>query len=226
MKALTKETYHSFLTQAAKLVGTNPAITDGEVCDILKISRKGYTRIKQDREFHEKMEAHFEKNITKDLLLVDVAMIREAQGGNVQAARYLAERHGKFVKKYQIEVKSPYELFAKEVETVDYEEVDEPQKKITVSKTELPPRDTSNDKPKTRFKDESQRIRTKINKLTKEMSPQFKADKSDRLQLRKRAKAVGLELMGRGKPTPHKRKQWLNTLLELEEAKRKTLTEE
>ena len=223
MKALTKETYHTLLNQASKLVGSNPAISDGEVCEILKISRKGYTKIKQDREFHEKMEAHFEKNITKDLLLVDVAMIREAQGGNVQAARYLAERHGKFVKKYQIEVKSPYELFAKEVETADYEELTDSEE-LTVTRSELPPRDIINDKPRTRANNEQAQIRKRIHKITKEISPQHKADKADRLQLRKRAEAGGLPLMGRAKPDPHKRKQWLNTLLQLEEEKRKTLT--
>lgn len=222
MKALTKETYHALLNQASKLVGSNPAISDGEVCDILKISRKGYTKIKQDREFHEKMESHFEKSITKDLLLVDVAMIREAQGGNVQAARYLAERHGKFVKKYQIEVKSPYELFAKEVETADYEEIPD-NEELTVTRDELPPRDTSNDRPRARANNEKAQLHKRLQKIKKEISPQHKADKSDRLQLRKRAEAVGLELMGRGKPDPYKRKQWLNTLLELEEAQRKTL---
>tara|TARA_R110000824_G_scaffold111491_1_gene259973 strand:- start:441 stop:1115 length:675 start_codon:yes stop_codon:yes gene_type:complete len=223
MKHLTKVNYNEIRNKASVLVGTNPAITDREVCEILGISDTGFKTIKQDREFHEKMEAQFEKGITRDLLLVDVAMIREAQGGNVQAARYLAERHGKFVKKYQIEVKSPYELFAKEVETADYEEIADGEE-ISVNQDELPPRDERNNKPLTRVKKENKQLHKTLQRIKKENSPQYRSDRSDRYQLRKRAKAVGLEPMGRGKPTKNKRDKWFDELLRLEEAQRVDIT--
>ena len=211
---LSKLSYPMVLNQASELVGKNPAITDREVCEILKITSSAYNKIKKDKRFYEKMEDVFDKSITRDLLLVDVAMIKEAQAGSVQAARYLAERHGKFVKRYQIEVKSPYELFAKEVEAIEGEEV--PQE-IQLSQAQLPERDIRNDHPTLRANEERKQLHATLVTLKREKSPRYKADRADRYRLRKRAKAVGLKTLGRGKPTEAKRKRWLKELLRLEQ---------
>ena len=211
---LSKLSYPTVLNQASELVGKNPAITDREVCEILKITKNAYDKIKKDKRFYEKMEDVFDKSITRDLLLVDVAMIKEAQAGSVQAARYLAERHGKFVKRYQIEVKSPYELFAREVEAIEGEEVVDT---IEASRAELPERDKRNDHPKLRANEEKKQLHATLVTLKREKSPRYKADRADRYRLRKRAIAVGLETLGRGKPTEAKRKKWLKELLRLEE---------
>ena len=220
---LSKISYPTVLNQASELVGKNPAITDREVCEILKITKTAYNKIKKDKRFYEKMEDVFDKSITRDLLLVDVAMIKEAQAGSVQAARYLAERHGKFVKRYQIEVKSPYELFAREVEAIEGEEVVDT---IEASRAELPERDKRNDHPKLRANEEKKQLHATLVTLKREKSPRYKADRADRYRLRKRAKAVGLEVLGRGKPTEAKRKKWLKELLRLEqEQKEKQLKE-
>ena len=210
------------LNQASELVGKNPAITDREVCEILKITIKAYDRIKKDKRFYEKMEEVFDKSITRDLLLVDVAMIKEAQAGSVQAARYLAERHGKFVKRYQIEVKSPYELFAREVEAIEGEEVVDT---IQVSQKELPERDKRNDHPRLRINEEKKQLHATLVTLKREKSPRYKADRADRYRLRKRAKAVGLKTLGRGKPTEANRKKWLKELLRLEKIQKEKLKE-
>ena len=210
---LSKLSYNQVLNQASELVGRNPAITDREVCEILRITKRAYDKIKKDKRFYEKMETAFDKSITKDLLLVDVAMIREAQAGNVQAARYLAERHGKFVKRYQIEVKSPYELFARDIEAIEGEEM--PQD-IQLSQSQLPERDKRNDHPTLRANEEKKQLHSTLVTLKREKSPLYKADRADRYRLRKRARAVGLKTLGRGKPTEAKRKRWLKELLELE----------
>lgn len=210
---VTKFTYSTVLNRAAELVGRNPAITDREVCEILQIGRSPYDKIKKDKTFYEKMEASFEKSITKDLLLVDVAMIKEAQAGNVQAARYLAERHGKFVKRYHIEVKSPYELFAKEVEAIEGEEVTQ---EIQLSQKELPKRDKRNNHPILRANQEKKQLHSTLVKLKREKTPQFKADRADRYRLRQRAKAVGLKPLPPGKPTQAQRRKWLDKLIKLE----------
>ena len=210
---LSKLSYPTVLNQASELVGKNPAITDREVCEILNITPKAYSRIKKDKMFYEKMEEVFDKSITRDLLLVDVAMIKEAQAGSVQAARYLAERHGKFVKRYQIEVKSPYELFARDIEAVEGEEVVD---SIEASQAELPERDKRNDHPILRANEEKKQLHSTLVTLKREKSPLYKADRADRYRLRKRAIAVGLETLGRGKPTEAKRKKWLKELLRLE----------
>ena len=219
---LSKLSYPMALNQASELVGKNPAITDREVCEILKITIKAYDRIKKDKRFYEKMEEVFDKSITRDLLLVDVAMLKEAQAGSVQAARYLAERHGKFVKRYQIEVKSPYELFAREVEAIEGEEVVDT---IQVSQKELPERDKRNDHPRLRINEEKKQLHATLVTLKREKSPRYKADRADRYRLRKRAKAVGLKTLGRGKPTEANRKKWLKELLRLEKIQKEKLKE-
>ena len=211
---LSKISYPTVLNQASELVGKNPAITDREVCEILKITKNAYDKIKKDKRFYEKMEEVWHNSITRPLLLVDVAMIKEAQAGSVQAARYLAERHGKFVKRYQIEVKSPYELFAREVEAIEGEEVVD---SIEASQAELPERDIRNDHPRLRANEEKKQLHATLVTLKREKSPRYKADRADRYRLRKRAIAVGLETLGRGKPTEAKRKKWLKELLRLEE---------
>ncbi len=221
-----KKNFNLMRNKASSLVGQNPAITDRELCEELNITYGALKRIKQDKLFYEKAEDIFAKNITRDLLLVDVAMIREAQSGNVQAARYLAERHGKFTKKFQIEVKSPYELFAKEMDADDaeYEEIDgeanvEP-KPMTLSQEELPPRDESNDRPIVRARKERKELHKTLTKMKRERSPQYKADKKDRYSLRKRAEEVGLEPLPAGRPKAHVKRAWLEKLYKLEEENR------
>lgn len=215
---VTKYSYNLIRKKAGELLGQNPAITDRELCEKLNISYGALKRIKQDRLFYEKAEDTFEKTITRDLLLVDVAMIREAQAGNVQAARYLAERHGKFVKKFQIEVKSPYELFAKEIEAdeTEFEEVKEEKPIIEVSQKELPERDERNKKPAARIKEERKHLHKTLTRMKREKSPKYRADKRDRYYLKKRANIVGLELLPKGRPKPHAKKEWLKKLYELE----------
>ena len=223
---VTKFNYHDILNRAAEIVGKNPAITDREVCELLCITRLQLNKIKSDREYYERMEAVFTKNITKDLLLVDVAMIQEAQSGNVQAARYLAERHGKFVKKFQIEVKSPYELFAKEMTNKEEAELAEfEEEKIEVTKDQLPERDKRNDKPLTRAKEERKQLDKRLKRLKHEKTPQYKHNRADRYQLRKRAKAVNLDPLPTGRTTKTKRDEWLQKLYKLEQEHRENSTD-
>ena len=221
-----KKNFNLIRNKASQLVGQNPAITDRELCEELNITANALRRIKQDKLFYEKAEDHFGKNITRDLLLVDVAMIREAQSGNVQAARYLAERHGKFTKKFQIEVKSPFELFAKEMEADDaeYEEVDSgvnvETEPMILKQTELPPRDESNSKPIVRAKKERKQLHKTLTRMKREKSPTYKADKKDRYSLRKRAEEVGIEHLPAGRPKAHVKRAWLEELYKLEEENR------
>ena len=228
-QSLTEIRYEETRNKCAELIGRNPSITDREVCEIMGITNFMLKKIQKDKFFHEKMESVFGANITQDLLLVDVAMIREAQSGNVQAARYLAERHGKFVKKYQIEVKSPYELFAKEIqgeidsEEAEYEEMPD---NYTATQEMLPPRDPSNDKPRVRKKRETKKGMERIKQLKKERSIKFKSNRSDRAKLRHRAEKVGLPQLPQGRPKEYIRKMWLEKLYKLEEeAKQKILDE-
>ena len=48
---LSKLSYNQVLNQASELVGRNPAITDREVCEILRITKRAYDKIKKDKRF-------------------------------------------------------------------------------------------------------------------------------------------------------------------------------
>ena len=52
--------------------------------------------------------------------------------------------------------------------------------------------------------------------MKRERSPQYKADKNDRYSLRKRAEAVGLELLPQGRPKDHVKRAWLEKIYKLE----------
>ena len=225
--SLTKRNYNTIRKQAAELSGLNPHIADRDLCERLNITRGGLATIKKDRRFHEMMEATFVQAIQPDMLIIDVAMIKEAQAGNVQAARYLGDKYGKFVKKFQIEVKSPFELFKNEVEAddVEFEEI-EPEivKEIDtnsnivakIPQDELPLRDERNNHPTKRAKEERKHIRKRITRIKQEYNPKYRAKQKDRYYLRKRAIAVGLEPLPSGRPKNHEKNIWLKKLYKLE----------
>ena len=87
---------------------------------------------------------------------------------------------------------------------------------IQLSQAELPERDKRNDHPILRANEEKKQLHATLVTLKREKSPLYKADRADRYRLRKRAKAVGLKALPKGKPTEANRKKWLNELLELE----------
>ena len=157
------------------------------------------------------------------------AMIREAEEGNVQAGRLILEHFGKLDNRVKVQVVSPFEKFLKydlsedieEAEFVEDEEVVNDLKSISQSyhdivgkDIELPERNTSNDKPIARKRDEARRIA---------LSTQSEKKRMEKIQIqrnmyqrRKRAKEVGLELLPRGRQTKGVRNKWWDELERLE----------
>ena len=76
-----------------------------------------------------------------------------------------------------------------------------------------------------RINEEKKQLHATLVTLKREKSPRYKADRADRYRLRKRAKAVGLKTLGRGKPTEANRKKWLKELLRLEKIQKEKLKE-
>ena len=162
--------YLSKIRIAAQYKALNPTATDNDVCQNCEISDFIWRKIKKDDNYLELFEKNFNRWMIPELVLVDLAILREAQEGNVQAAKLLYEKHGKLIKKTQIEVKSPYDLFKSSIgdaEVVEFEDVEEiPQEKLE----ELPPRNDSNVDQKERTKIEKNLIHDRIKKYKKTKS--------------------------------------------------------
>ena len=161
------------------------------------------------------------------------AMIREAKTGNVQAGRLVLEHFGKLENKIKIQVESPFEKFvkAKEIQAEEAEYIEEDDfemesddadfiDKLYVESEDtistLPKRDTE---PKAqREAREKQQIEYQTQKEIKKA--RYSSNSQTRYQIRKRAKAVGLEMMTTaGRPLKSEREEWLRKLEQLEIAK-------
>ena len=133
------------------------------------------------------------------------AAFREAKLGNESAMRLWAAMSGKLVKRISIKNESPYEKFInmsniEDAEVMDYE--------IT---SELPERDTSNDKPRVKAKNERESLNNAIKRgYKKEVSPEQRAKNRKKslesYKRQQRAKKVGLEPLGRR--TGQAREEW------------------
>ena len=154
------------------------------------------------------------------------AMIREAKTGNVQAGRLVLEHFGKLENKIKIQVESPFEKFvkAKEVHAEDGEYIDADDKdflnniysdNIDAIST-LPERNVeSQNQREIKEKKEVKYITQKeIRKVNQSSSSQ------SRYKIRKRANAVGLEMMTTsGRPMKSERDEWMTKLRRREVSK-------
>ncbi len=193
----------------AHILATNPNMQGKELAKKCGVSVSFINTLKKDTDFWDIVEREFKNYISQDFLAMDMAMIREAKEGNVQAYRAVNEKFGKFVKKYQFEVKSPYELFTNQennTETAEYEEIKEIEP--------LPERNPKNDKPTIRAKEERAKLQKEIKK------EKLKIQNKQRAAIRRRAIKVGLKPLKPGKQSKSQRSKWLKKLEKLEKEQR------
>ena len=144
------------------------------------------------------------------------SMLREAQEGNVQAGRLILEHYGKLERKLKIEIDSPWDKFmkAENSEFVEVEAQDVAFNQVSDDSIDLPERNELNNNPTKRKKEEDKRIIAKTKEFVKKEKE--KEYQHNAYQLRKRAEAVGLELLPAGRHSKGKRKEWLLQLENLE----------
>ena len=149
------------------------------------------------------------------------AMVREAKEGNVHAGRLVLEHFGKLEKKIKIEIESPWEKFIKADETEfidvtpqDTDTIMEMSDEIEGNISELPARNPANDYPRKRLGEEKERLNITTKYAQKKQS--MKEKQHELYNLRKRAEKVGLPLLGRGRHSKGRRKEWLRELERLE----------
>tara|TARA_R100000808_G_C2069835_1_gene97825 strand:- start:150 stop:686 length:537 start_codon:yes stop_codon:yes gene_type:complete len=162
----------------------------------------------------------------KDLPLVINAMIREAQHGNVQAGRLILEHFGKLDTRVKIQVESPFEKFMKMENVEDAEFVNDKEitngaisiaeqaSSLIPDDSELPDRDVRNNRPRFREKQEESMLKYATQKAKNKISE--RALQRKMYERRKRAKAVGLELLSAGRSSKGQRDEWWKKLEKME----------
>ena len=190
-------------------------------CDITKLSKeldvniKTISRWKNDIGFISAVYDRFMDIAGKHMPDVIMAQIEEAKAGNTQAATLVLKHFGKFQDTITIKIESPFDQFLKtsNVEEAEIVEVDDA---IAIGNSfELPEntlieRDPINDKPKTRVHRENK----KLSKAYRQK--QIKQNRSERYVWLQRAKKVGIDKLGQGRPSPEKLRAWHNSIIQAE----------
>ena len=210
---------------AVEMLSINPSITQKDLALKLGVDRTTIIKWCNDPLFIDAWYKRFMEVAGGELPNVVLAMIREAKEGNVQAGRLILEHFGKLDTRVKIQVESPFEKFMKmEVEdaefTVDKEvtngavSIGEQASSLISDDSELPPRNTLNDSPRLRSDQEKSKLKFATQKSRKDAI--LKQEQARLYQRRKRAKAVGLELLPKGRSTKSKRNEWWEELERLE----------
>tara|TARA_R100001015_G_C4634846_1_gene202346 strand:+ start:3021 stop:3665 length:645 start_codon:yes stop_codon:yes gene_type:complete len=191
--------------RAMQMLAEEPNASLASVADACGIGITTLKTWKADAGFNEAVYTKYMSTSGFKMTQVMDAAFREAKLGNVSAMRLWAEMSGKLVKRISIKNESPYEKFInmsniEDAEVMDYE--------IT---SELPERDTSNDKPRVKAKKERESLNNAIKRgYKKEVSPEQRAKNRKKslesYKRQQRAKKVGLEPLGRR--TGQAREEW------------------
>jgi len=202
---------------AIELFALNPNMTIQQVADKLETPRKTVKYWRTDPNF---LEACYDRYMTEfGTFLPSVlnSMVREAQAGNVQAARLVLEHSGKLVKNINVTIDSPFEKFLKAVpdaEIVNDEDIIDVMDKVEEIPIieSLPERDI--EPPATRSRREKKQIDEALKK------EQYSQKRKEWYRWNKRAKAVGVEPLSARRPTKGQRKTWEDEIIKRESNER------
>ena len=192
---------------AVELFALNPTITIKEVSEKIGVSDICVRKWRQDPNFIDKIYERYMTEFGSELPAVINAMVREAKHGNVQAARLVLEHSGKLVKNVNITVDSPFEKFLKTDNVLDAEIIEAFDEVEVVG--ELPERKES-----TPIAEERIVVKKIIDKEKKKKS--YNEQQKEWYHWKKRAKAVGIELLKASKPTKGQRKEWEKSIIKAE----------
>ena len=208
---------------AVELVAMSPSITVKEIAAKVDVHPTMVRTWLRDPAFIDAWYKRYMEVAGSELPHVVGAMIREAKEGNVQAGRLILEHFGKLDTRVKIQVQSPFEKFLNmETEDAEFEFVD--NKEITDgaisiadqvsglsdSMDDLPDRNIDNDTPTARTKLE----KTRLDLATYDAKFKARSQRNQKFMYdrRKRAEAVGMELLGRGRSSKGKREAWWDEL--------------
>tara|TARA_Y100001963_G_scaffold39888_1_gene55783 strand:- start:427 stop:1215 length:789 start_codon:yes stop_codon:yes gene_type:complete len=205
IRVMPKMIKKEYKDRAIDVMGTNPNLDLENIANVCGVSLSTLNNWRKEPAFNDAVYERYMSTMGIEQAQVNAAMVREAKLGNVQAARFCAEINGKMVKRISIKHESPYDQFLKTKEIDDAEIID-----TEVIEDGMPPF-FSNDKPRTRTKEEKKRVDKILNRgYKKEITPEQRAKNRKKslasYRRLKRAKKVGLEPLGR--KTGEAKRKW------------------
>ena len=222
MKHLQKK-YKTDKITAIELFATNPLLSYKDIGKKVGVTERTIAAWMSHPDFVDECYKRYMEVAGIELPSVVASMVEEAKRGNVQAGRLVLEHFGKLENKVKIQVESPFEKFmridAEDADFIDMSDketdaIDRVATAMEISNIDLPKRDIRNDNPKEREISEATSVKSRMNKAMK--SEKTKKKLHDAYVNRKRAKAVGLDLLGSGRHTKGERDKWMETLESLE----------
>ena len=214
-------------TIAIEVLAKNLHMNYEQVAKEAGVSKGTISRWMSNADFIDKVYIRYMELAGSQLPSVVQAMIEEARLGNVHAAKLILEHFGKLEQKLSIKVESNFEKFMTSVDAEEADWFDVKEEHIELldviaehvgdENIELPERHISNDTPKLREAFEKERLKGKVKARKIEITE--KSKQADRYLVRKRAKAVDLELLGPGRHSKSERDAWMRKLEELESQK-------
>ena len=200
---------------AIDLFAFNPQMTVAEVADKIGVTKKSVLMWREDPNFIDAIYDRYMIEFGFQLPAVLNSMIREAQAGNVQAARLVLEHSGMLVKNINVTIDSPFEKFLKEIEVAEVvsdEDIIDVAENIDDDFIELPERNTENQVERT--KKENVLNRKAIKEEEKRLA--YNQKQKEWRQWRLRAEKVGIPPLKSRRPTPAQRKEWQNQVIQAE----------
>ena len=215
MDSLIKKTkFNIKQLTAIERIASDPGYKTKQLAEDLKIDQLTVRRWKNDIGFISAVYDRFMDIAGKHMPDVIMAQIREAKAGNTQAATLVLKHFGKFQDTLTIKIESPFDQFLKISNAEEAEIIKEDDAiKIGNSFELIKPtveRDPINDLPKTRVRRENK----KLSKIYRQK--QIKKNRSERYTWLKRAKRVGVDPLGQGRPSPEKLRAWHNSIIKAE----------
>ena len=206
---------------AVEMLALSPNLTQKDLADKLGVEARTVSNWLNSPSFIDLLYKRYMETAGRELPLVIDAMIREAKHGNVQAGRLILEHFGKLDNRIKIQVQSPFEKFLKQEaqdgEFVEHEEITngaisigELAASLLPGEHTIPPRDIRNDNPRQRKKVEDKALKY-VSKKARNKAKQ-KEIQREMYSRRKRAKAVELELLPKGRSSKGEREGWLKEL--------------
>ena len=212
-KLINKTKFNIKQLTAIERIAADPGYKTKQLAEDLKVDQETIRNWKNNINFISAVYDRFMDIAGKHMPDVILAQIREAKAGNTQAATLVLKHFGKFQDTITIKVEAPFNQFLKSRDIEDAEIVKEDAIEIGNS-FEIPEsiadRNPINDLPKTRVRRENDKIK-KIYSRQKYLD-----NRNERYHWLKRAKKVGIDPLGRGKPPPEKLRAWHDSIVKAE----------
>ena len=212
-------------TNAIEVLAKNIHMSYEQVASEVGVSKNTINNWMSNPDFIERVYERYMQVSGTQLPSVIQAMIEEARLGNVHAAKLILEHFGKLEQKLHVKVESNFEKFISSVdaEEADFFDVTDEQTEVLNAIEEhvgdinikTPERHPSNNQPRVRDAYEKARLNGKVKLRMKDVSEKDK--QAQRYLIRKRAKAVGLEMLPPGRHSRSIKDDWMRKLEELEQ---------